>query len=523
MKPEKKEFLNRHRFLLISFVIMLTFYSWMAAQIPYTHDDWDWGIQVGLQHLLTADINSRYAGNLIEVVLTRNAFLKSLVMGLVFSLIPLAATAFAVQAVNITENRNTDLIQTCIFIFVNFLILLIPEDIWRQTNGWVAGFSNFVISALALLSYYLILLRYQSAGRRGKSQVIKGILTFAFGVIIQLFLENLTVYIFLFSVFFAFLNRKRHDVLKRMIPLLAGNLAGLMIMFSSSVYTSLFHTGYAIGTYRQLMYDPGQPLSVFISEATKRYYEEFIPQIVSHNGIFMGIIAGIMTGLVVIKTKRGNLRLCLTTGNILFCLYYAYSFFREFPFSRFLSYFGMETYHLILITVNCVFVLFVAVETTLLFKAERQLLFWLLVLFLSPFAMMAPMIMINTVGPRCFYTTDICFITFASLALYLLITQISRHINVLTLLFAFALLISGIHWIRIYEPIGEQRMEREKLIQAAITEGSELIVFSEYPNDDYLWVPDPAQEKPWRGEYFKEFYHIPENVEIWFESWGNPA
>ena len=520
MKPEKKEFLNRHRFLLISFVIMLTFYSWMAVQIPYTHDDWDWGIQVGLQHLLTADINSRYAGNLIEVVLTRNAFLKSLVMGLVFSLIPLAATAFAVI---IKENRKTDRIQTSIFMFTNLLILLIPEDIWRQTNGWVAGFSNFVISALALLSYYLILLNYRSPNVTRKGKVLTGVLVFAFGVIIQLFLENLTVYIFLFSIFFTLLNRKQHDMVKRMIPLLAGNLMGLIIMFSSSVYSTLVQTGYAIGTYRQLMYDPNQPLSVFIAGAIRRYYEEFIPQIVFHNGIFMGIIAGIMTGLVLIKTKRGNLRLYFTAGNILFCLYYAYSYFREFPFSRFLSYFGMETYHFILLTVDCVFVLFVAIETILLFKEEKKILFWLLVLWLSPFAMMAPMIMINTVGPRCFYTTDICFITFASLALYLLITQISRHINVLTLLFAFALLISGIHWIRIYEPIGEQRMEREKLIQAAITEGSEQIVFSEYPNDEYLWVPDPAQEKPWRGEYFKEFYHIPENVEIWFESWGNPA
>ena len=47
---------------------MLAFYVWIAAQIPYTHDDWDWGLEVGMQHLLKADINSRYVGNLIEVI-----------------------------------------------------------------------------------------------------------------------------------------------------------------------------------------------------------------------------------------------------------------------------------------------------------------------------------------------------------------------------------------------------------------------------------------------------------------------
>ena len=70
--------------------VVFVFYLWMAAQTPYTHDDWDWGLDIGIQHLLTADINSRYAGNLIEVLLTRSVFLKNLVMGLVFTALPLA-------------------------------------------------------------------------------------------------------------------------------------------------------------------------------------------------------------------------------------------------------------------------------------------------------------------------------------------------------------------------------------------------------------------------------------------------
>ena len=79
------------------FLLSLGFTLWLAVQIPYTHDDWDWGLPIGVRHLLTADINSRYLGNLIVVVLTRSPLLKTLAMGLGLSLIPLFAAELALS------------------------------------------------------------------------------------------------------------------------------------------------------------------------------------------------------------------------------------------------------------------------------------------------------------------------------------------------------------------------------------------------------------------------------------------
>ena len=59
-----------NRIIGIFLACSLVFYVWLAAQIPYCHDDWDWGLQIGIQQLLTANLNSRYVGNFIEVVLT---------------------------------------------------------------------------------------------------------------------------------------------------------------------------------------------------------------------------------------------------------------------------------------------------------------------------------------------------------------------------------------------------------------------------------------------------------------------
>ena len=66
------------------------FYIYLAAQIPYTHDDWDWGLSNGWEQLLTANINSRYSGNFLEVLMTRSGVFKTLFMGLSFCALPLS-------------------------------------------------------------------------------------------------------------------------------------------------------------------------------------------------------------------------------------------------------------------------------------------------------------------------------------------------------------------------------------------------------------------------------------------------
>ena len=101
---------------------MLAFYLWVAAQIPYTHDDWDWGLEVGMQHLLKADINSRYVGNLIEVIITRSVILKTLIMGMILTLIPVSITIIVGKFIP-KERKSSDLIQVSVFLFSNMMIL----------------------------------------------------------------------------------------------------------------------------------------------------------------------------------------------------------------------------------------------------------------------------------------------------------------------------------------------------------------------------------------------------------------
>ena len=68
----------------------------------------------------------------------------------------------------------------------------------------------------------------------------------------------------------------------------------------------------------------------------------------------------------------------------------------------------------------------------------------------------------------------------------------------------------------IYHEIGIVKQEREKLINSAKRGETEYIAFPDFPYLEYLWVTEPVGEE--QRNYFREFYDIPKNVEISFNT-----
>ncbi len=514
---------------LICFVLILftfIFYTWMAFQIPYTHDDWDWGLPLGIQHLFSADINSRYAGNLIEVMLTRSFLLKSIFMGAVFAAIPFFASELTGLCLNMEHGEeNAISVQLCTFAIANFALLSLPADVWCQTNGWVAGFSNFVVSGLAMLVFWYLIAGYTvddkaEHNRRGYSpwrKWMRILLLFLFGLVMQLFLENLALFFLCCSLVFACFSviRKRKACLPA-FALLAGNIAGLFVMFSSSIYQSLWNTGYAIGEYRQLMYDKSQPLQVFLSEAAHRFFGEFVPVIIGHHSLLTGTIAALLV-LICLHECRcqihdkwpavGKLLLCFV--NVVFAVYYIYGYLRSVP--AFIM--DVPSLH---IGIDIAFLCLITCEIFILFKG-RQLMLPLYAVWFSAFLMMAPMVAINTVGPRSYYTTTLCLIVFCQILLGSYLLESGRTILIIGLPVCLVLFLAfAMHMGKIYEAIGIVTRQRYEIVREAEKGRPASICMPEYPFKQYLWVPDPNGEP--RISYFREFYGIPESVELTFES-----
>ena len=513
-------------FFYIGLAVTLLFNIWMADQIPYTHDDWDWGLQPGIQHLIQADINSRYAGNLIEVVLTRSPLLKTLVMGGTFTLIFILSMIFTCKCIDSMQSEKDSLsVKAGVFLLGCFLMLAMPADIWQQTNGWVAGFSNFVVSGLGLLVFGLIVVdtvQEDEPDRINRDRSKKGCkiftaVCFAFGFVIQLFLENLTVYFCICSAaFFIYTIIKKKRAKLEAGALLSGNIIGFLVMFSSGMYHTLWDTGFAVGNYRELMYDKSKPFYVFVIDACKRYFGEFVPTIISHHAILTCAIAALLFLLSLRKEKNSRDKghkpmVCLFVSglDVLFFFYYFICHIQK-------SAAAIDHISSMRILIDLLFICFVTLEIAYLFLDNKRRLFCLYVVWLPPFILMSPMVVINTVGPRSYYTAVLCLTVFCQLLLAIWLLGERQKIRTISIAICFVLaVLIAAKMALIYNEIGHVNRERLQMIRHATETQQQSICLPTYPYAQYLWCPDPMNDK--RVEYFRSFYGIPSEMELIFK------
>ena len=52
--------------------LLLAGWLYIAWNVPYTHDDWDWGLPEGLERWLSGTLNNRYAGTFFVLAMTRS-------------------------------------------------------------------------------------------------------------------------------------------------------------------------------------------------------------------------------------------------------------------------------------------------------------------------------------------------------------------------------------------------------------------------------------------------------------------
>ncbi len=498
--------------LIVFVAVSLFYYLWVTAQIPYCHDDWDWGLPVGIQQLLTANLNSRYVGNCIEVVLTRSLFLKTACMGTVFALIPL----YAVKAVSFAAfPRLTEKSAVLALVLGHILMVTVPHQIWEQTFGWVAGFSNFVVSAFFLVLYQILVIKLL---RSKESNTLHLILVTFFGVAIQLLLENVAVYVMLCSTaVLLFTLVKRHRVSKSVIGLWGGNLVGTVIMFSSSVYKTLVEKGTAIEGYRTLSFDRGAGLINIIIGFVRRYVILYPDRIWIRNTVLCCVILLLMTTLQLQKQKDAGKRLKWTVINALLI---GYTIYHRFEGDIQLS--SQWWTNVLRAGMACLFFVVVLVQGVLLLhdnKTQRDLF---LFCWLSAPAVMLPMIVVASVGWRSYLTSDL-FLLETGLLLLMKLTEEEENENfrkTAAALLAAALCAVWGYFGVVYHDIGAVRKQRSEVIAQARVGETDSILLKAFPHGEYLWGPDPEYGSE-RVEFFRQFYQIPENVDLWFQNWAD--
>lgn len=479
------KWLEENRQIVALGILLAAFYIYIAAQIPYTHDDWDWGLANGWEQLITANINSRYSGNLLEVLMTRSELFKSLFMGLVFTALPIAIAMFTVK----DKTQGVSIILAS-----NILLLLLPQAVWQQTYGWVAGFANFVTSALWVSLFFAL-----SRGLFQKNAImpvgtLKCIMVGIFCVSMQLFAENITV--FMVGVSIAFWGGaliKWRKISGYYTMMLLGSITGAGIMFSSSMYETLLSTGQAVDGYRELTFDTHSSLIEIIQGFSARFFGEFMPGIYGGDNWFYCIIIGVLLIVVLAKGQARKIKYPMSGLVILSTIAVATMALAPEANAKMAAVASIGYFFSIL------------VGTLLAFDSNKLNMLKMCGIWLAAPLVMVPLVVINTVGERSFLLPIVFLIMFA----VALLSEINWRMDKILSVCLLGLLL---YWGVIYTDIGSVKRERAMIINEAIRTEATEVVLPGFPHEEYLWWPDPKSD--YRRKYFRLFYGLNENVEI---------
>lgn len=495
------------------YLFFAVFCFWLAYQVPYTHDDWDWGLQNGIEQLLYAKINSRYAGNFIEVIMTRSVVVKTILMGSIYLLIPYLLSAVASMAMN-TDKK----FRTLFFVLCNVLLLSMNRAIWQQTYGWIAGFSNFCVSVIFLIIWIRELeLAFKKDISVPHTSVIKLLFWGVICVVFQLFLENIAIYSLIIACFViaVYLKRNRKVPVKNIV-MLAGAIIGLVIIFSSNIYGSLWSEGEAIDGYRRI---------IFINfGSVKELAYNFMIQIslifqraLGANLITILLISALLTVFLFKNRSNPNKsRILFIAVNILFMLYFISYYIITKLYNISDKSASIEfVLDMIDTIVNALYFIAVIFEIIILFRKDKLYTAKLLSIWLSALLVVIPLIATSEIGFRLFFSSEVVLIYF-SLTLLGALTQNTSSAATSKIIGGCLIICSMliISHIIIYAQIGACAKAREKAIDNAIKNKAAYVILPKYPHKDYLWFPDPVGH---RMEYFKEFYGIPEDMDVYFE------
>jgi len=503
-------------------IMILGFYLWLAAQIPYTSDDWCWGLQKGITQLVTGEYNSRYSSNFIEVVLTRSEILKTFVVGSVFFMIPLTAALVSRPSEPV---KSKLMVSFNAFLVCNILLMSMRVSMWQQTYGWIAGFSCYVVSALFVCIFWFFssdLFEETSSGSDERTASLAAV--YAFCVAMQLFLENVTtLMVFTSAVFLIAAWRKYKKAPAKYIAMLAGNVTGAIIMFSNSIFGQIVSTGEAVHIHeallgiRQLSFDKNdsiQHIAVFLA---KNFATVIAPFLWEKNWIICIAISAFLIPLIVRNKEKARKPVwaaaCAANMLLIFYFYINYSAGRLHLVSDNLT----ICFH---VAINFGFFILVAVEVFAFLEDKRLLKYKLLVLWLSAPAAVAPMVLFTGLGPRAFFTSNMFLILFA-LTVWTEVLSQAKSIKMFiptaaSAVIAFSLFSYVGH---VYYAIGAMNAERYRIIAEATETDSKEIVMPGFPHQEYVWRPYPEGAVPLKE--FKEFYGIPDSVAVNFEDTSN--
>ena len=249
----------KNRTYLAATIIFAVWSAVLAACNILSGDDIVWTLHESQNDVFgDTSINGRYFTNAVTFVAVRYFFVRFIVAFIFVFLLH--------QLITRLIDKGGQASYTSVFSAV--CIMTLNQSMFTMTLNWISGITNYVISAVILLSYLL----YCKPVFYGKKPEYKKALCFIpllLGFFGALCVENVTIYSILLGIFvIAYSYKQYKSFYPGHILYLVGTAVGAAIMFTNHTYSSLWGGSSDEAGFRDVQID--------FSDISHQIYEELM-------------------------------------------------------------------------------------------------------------------------------------------------------------------------------------------------------------------------------------------------------
>ncbi len=485
--------IKKHQYaaLLVATFLLLCVLCYL---FPYTGDDWAWGSSIGMGRLNNGFDNygGRYLGYVIVIILTRCRILRAAIM------------AGTMLGIGIYAKKIIG--HTWAFIAAISMMFLSAIEIFAQSVSWTSGFANYATTALAVFGFLYIVMKIVVLN--GKSRPAIAALMLPLGFSGCLIMENVSLYFVFMSVglqIYLWFKEKRFSL--PLFLFMVGAIAGSVWMFSNTAYRSIINEQ-----------DSYRAVSSSAHGILYRAKENYIANIYQYS-VFKNVILNTLFtigGALILFAKKDKKNKMAVVCLGLFGLFTAITIVS--------AVMGVAVKPKYIIYGEA---LFSAVALLAMFcfsvitsRDERETLKMNMILWVTFFALVAPLFVVDPIGPRNFFTPYLILVMInltqwkSVLRLFKKRNKKASH-EVLRALFKteiFAALSIIFIFIGVFSVVYRADKNRLSGIMEKIDAGQQEIIIDNLPFASTMWDATPPNEL--FIERYKLFYNIPDNIKL---------
>ncbi len=479
--------------LILSAVGFIVFFA-LAMLFPYSGDDWAWGSELGLERLRVffADYNGRYAGNLLVLLLTRSKILRSIFVS--SSVLFGCYTSY----ISLSKRRFLDMALSLL------LFLVMPYLIFSQSIVWTSGYTNYVPSILMTV-FCFVLMRNIFEEEKPSYPWYYIPLFCIIAFVSSLFMETVTILnIAAIGLIILYSLIKFKKLFPAHFAFLAGSVIGAAVMFSNGAYTNIANSE---DEYRDTA------LTNSFLETLDSLFEHgnlISDELILKNLLMFTLLSVICVALGIMFAKRSNnKKLTAVTyvnsavsilGLIIFYVKSHYNFwliltrFSNPSYKAFLVFYAIIGLYMLSLVCQII----ICIDN----KATRdKLLFYLICIAI----LIAPLFVVNPVGPRCYFAPYFVFIMLTVTLINYIINELkisetsANHISAATVAGIAGALI---FLFTIFIPINHYANMRDEYVKAQVeTDYKSKIYVCTLPYSSFVWAGNPADDELLRERY----------------------